>query len=46
MVLPARGNDTLDGATRFLCIVGKHTHKSAWVNWEIEKAVELARTHR
>jgi len=25
----------------FLCIVGKHTHKSKWVAWEIEKAVEL-----
>ena len=33
----------IKGATRFLCIVGKHTHKSAWVNWEIEKAVELKR---
>ena len=29
------------GATRFLCIVGKYTHKSGWVKWEIEKAVEL-----
>lgn len=26
---------------RFLCIVGKHTHKSDWVAWEIDKAVEL-----
>ena len=31
------------GARRFLCIVGKHTHKSGWVKWEIEKAVELNR---
>ena len=30
-------------ATRFLCIVGKHTHKSEWVTWEIKKAVELNR---
>ena len=30
-------------ATRFLCIVGKHTHKSEWVSWEIKKAVELNR---
>jgi hypothetical protein len=24
-----------------LCIVGKHTSKSSWVTWEINKAVEL-----
>jgi len=28
-------------ATHFLCLVGKHTHKSTWVAWEIGKAVEL-----
>lgn len=28
-------------STYFLCLVGKHTHKSGWVAWEIEKAVEL-----
>lgn len=28
-------------STYFLCIVGKHTSKSGWVAWEIEKAVEL-----
>ena len=33
----------INGATRFLCIIGKQTHKSAWVKWEIEKAVELER---
>ena len=33
----------ISSATRFLCIVGKHTHKSGWVKWEIEKAVELKR---
>lgn len=31
----------INGATNFLCIVGKHTHKSGWVKWEIEKAIEL-----
>ena len=31
----------INNATYFLCIVGKHTHKSGWVKWEIEKAVEL-----
>ncbi len=31
----------INGATHFLCIVGKHTHKSGWVKWEIEKAVDL-----
>ena len=33
----------ISGAMRFLCIVGKHTYKSGWVKWEIEKAVELKR---
>jgi hypothetical protein len=28
-------------ADRFLCIVGKSTSKSGWVNWEISKAKEL-----
>ncbi len=31
------------GSTHFLCIVGKYTHKSGWVEWEVEKAVELKR---
>ena len=33
----------INSAKRFLCIVGEHTHKSGWVKWEIEKAVELKR---
>lgn len=33
----------INGASHFLCVVGKHTHKSGWVKWEIEKAVELKR---
>ncbi len=28
-------------ATYFLCLVGKRTHTSKWVAWEITKAVEL-----
>jgi hypothetical protein len=31
----------INGSTRFLCIVGQHTHKSTWVDWEINKAIEL-----
>ncbi len=31
----------INNSTYFLCIVGKHTHKSGWVAWEIKKAVEL-----
>lgn len=31
----------INNSTYFLCIVGKHTHKSDWVAWEISKAVEL-----
>ncbi len=36
-VISAKIND----ATYFLCLVGKYTHKSSWVSWEIKKAVEL-----
>lgn len=31
----------INNATIFLCLVGKHTHKSTWVKWEITKAVDL-----
>jgi hypothetical protein len=31
----------INETTYFLVIVGAKTHKSAWVKWEIEKAVEL-----
>lgn len=31
----------ISNSTYFLCIVGKHTHKSGWIAWEIGKAVEL-----
>ena len=31
----------INNATYFLCIVGKNTHKSGWVKWEIGKAVDL-----
>jgi hypothetical protein len=31
----------INSATYFLCIVGKNTHKSKWVVWEIAKAVGL-----
>jgi hypothetical protein len=33
----------INEATYFLCIVGKKTHTSKWVAWEISKAVELKR---
>ena len=33
----------INEATYFLVIVGKKTHKSSWVKWEIEKALELNR---
>ncbi len=26
-------------ASRLLCLVGKETHKSAWIDWEIQTAV-------
>lgn len=31
----------INEATYLLVIVGKKTHKSDWVKWEIEKAIEL-----
>ena len=36
-VISARINDS----SHFLCIVGKQTHRSGWVKWEINKAVEF-----
>jgi hypothetical protein len=36
-VISARINDS----TYFLCLVGKKTHLSKWVDWEIRKAIEL-----
>jgi len=33
----------INASTYFLCIVGKRTHKSGWVAWEIDKAVELGK---
>ena len=31
----------INNSTHFLCIVGKETSKSEWIEWEIDKAVEL-----
>lgn len=31
----------INKSTYFLCIIGKATHKSKWVAWEIKKAIEL-----
>ena len=33
----------INNSTYFLCIIGKKTYKSAWVKWEISKAVELGK---
>jgi hypothetical protein len=33
--------ERIRGASHFLCVVGKHTSKSKWVEWEINKAIEL-----
>lgn len=33
----------INAATYFLCIIGKKTHKSDWVKWEIDKAVSLGK---
>jgi hypothetical protein len=31
----------IDDSNHFLCIVGKETYHSAWMAWEIRKALEL-----
>ena len=31
----------INDATIFLCLVGKHSYKSKWIEWEISKAIEL-----
>lgn len=31
----------ISNCSHLLCIVGEYTHKSSWVEWEIEKAVSL-----
>lgn len=33
----------INNSTYFLCIIGKKTYESAWVKWEISKAVELSK---
>lgn len=33
--------EKISQCTHFLCIIGEYTWKSDWVEWEIEKAVEL-----
>jgi hypothetical protein len=30
----------ISAATHFLCIVGKETSKSDWIEWEIDRAIE------
>ena len=36
----------INSSTHFLCIIGKETHKSDWVKWEIDKAIELKKKIR
>ena len=33
----------IKSSSHFLCIVGKDTHKSGWVTWEIETAVDFGK---
>ena len=33
----------INGSTYLLCLVGRKTHKSGWVDWEIRKAIELGK---
>jgi len=33
----------IKASSHLLCIVGKETHKSAWVTWEIETAIDLGK---
>ena len=33
----------ISNSSHFLCLIGKDTHRSGWVAWEINKAVELGK---
>ena len=35
--------DKISRCTHFLCLVGAQTSKSEWVEWEIDKAVEMGK---
>jgi len=34
-------SNKINNSTYFLCLIGKKTHNSGWVKWEIKKAIEL-----
>lgn len=34
-------SNKISNSTYFLCLVGKKTHSSGWIKWEINKAIEL-----
>lgn len=36
-----RIREKLENSSRVICLIGKSTHQSEWVRWEIEKAFEL-----
>lgn len=31
----------INSSPRFLCLIGKKTYKSDWIDWEIKKAIDL-----
>jgi hypothetical protein len=39
----ARITEKIGSSSVLLCLVGPHTHKSEWVEWEIETAAELGK---
>ena len=38
---PSNRTSRIGDSSHFLCIVGKETYRSAWVAWEIRKAIEI-----
>lgn len=38
-----RINEKIQSADLILCLVGENTHKSDWVNWEIETAYNMGK---
>jgi len=34
-------SNKINNSTYFLCLIGKKTHNSDWIKWEINKAIEL-----
>jgi exopolysaccharide biosynthesis protein len=39
--IKSRIKPKIEASSHFLCLVGKHAHKSKWIDWEIRTAISL-----